>query len=210
MALTRELGPDLVVITGDIIEHRPSFSEILVQSLHILDKVPLGIYAIIGNHDIYTGADKITDSLETGGITMLRNRHYSFMHEGLPLALVGVDDPGRHFLGTGGALNLDRAMNGLRPDQFRILLTHRPTGFEEALRRKIPLTLCGHTHGGQIAIPGLPNLADLAYDYTHGLYEKKGGFVHVTAGIGTVGLPIRLGVPPEVALLRLSAPSGKK
>ena len=210
MTLTRELRPDLVVITGDIIEHRPSFSEILVQYLYILDKVPLGIYATIGNHDIYTGADQISKALEAGGITMLRNRHYSFMHEGLPLALVGVDDPGRRFLGTGGVLKLGRAMRGLKPGQFRILLTHRPTGFEEALGRKIPLTLCGHTHGGQIGIPGLPNLADLAYDYTHGLYEKKGGFVHVTAGIGTVGLPIRVGVPPEVALLRLSAPSGKK
>jgi predicted MPP superfamily phosphohydrolase len=210
MALTRDLRPDLVVITGDIVDHRTSFSEILVQNLHVLAKVPLGIYAIIGNHDMYTGADQISNVLEAGGITMLRNRHHSFIHEGLPLALVGVDDPGRNFMGSGGGLSLDRAMRGLKPDQFRILLTHRPTGFEEALGRQIPLTLCGHTHGGQIGIPGLPNLADLAYDYTHGLYEKKAGLVHVTAGIGAVGLPIRVGVPPEIALLRLSFPSVKE
>jgi predicted MPP superfamily phosphohydrolase len=210
MALTRDLKPDLVVITGDIIEHRPYFSKVLVQHLHLLDKVPLGIYATIGNHDIYTGADQVSKALESGGITMLRNRNHSFNHEGLPLALVGVDDPGRNFLGKGGDINLGRAMYGIRPDQFPILLTHRPTGFEQARKRNISLTLCGHTHGGQIGLPGILNLADLAYDYTHGLYEKKGYLLHVTAGIGTVGLPIRVGVPPEVALLRLSAPPGKK
>jgi predicted MPP superfamily phosphohydrolase len=210
LTLTRDLRPDLVVITGDIIEHRPSFSQILIQNLSLLDKVPLGIHAIIGNHDIYTGANEISKALEAGGIKMLRNRHYSFVREGMPLALVGVDDPGRHFLGTGGVLNLNRAMAGLNPDQFPILLTHRPTGFEEALARNISLTLCGHTHGGQIGIPGFPNLADLAYEYTHGLYEKEGGFLHVTAGIGTVGLPIRIGVPSEVALIHLACRPGEK
>ena len=85
---------------------------------------------------------------------------------------MGVDDPGGSFLGAGGRINLPKAMEGLRPDLFPILLTHRPTGFEQARDRKIPLTLCGHTHGGQIGVPGLPNLAALAYHYTHGLYRK--------------------------------------
>jgi predicted MPP superfamily phosphohydrolase len=123
---------------------------------------------------------------------------------------VGVDDPGRNFLGKGGHISLGRAMQGIQPDQFPILLTHRPTGFEPACKRNISLTLCGHTHGGQIGVPGLLNLADLAYEYTHGIYEKKGSVLHVTAGIGTVGLPIRVGVPSEIALLRLSAATGEK
>ena len=88
------------------------------------------------------------------------------------------------------------------PD-FPILLAHRPTVFDHARVADIPLTLCGHTHGGQFALPGGPNLADIAYEYTHGVYRRSGGLVHVSAGLGAVGLPFRLGVDAEVALLTL-------
>lgn len=209
LALTRDLKPDLVVITGDIIDHRPSFSKAFASHLYLLDQVPLGVFAIIGNHDIYTGANQISRALETGGITMLRGRYHSFKDKGLPLALIGVDDPGRNWSGSGGRLNLDQAMKGLDQGLFPVLLTHRPTGFEQACDVQLPLTLCGHTHGGQFALPGGPNLASLAYKYTHGLYEKQGNLLHVSAGIGTVGLPFRLGVPSEIALLRLSAATDK-
>jgi len=210
MALTRDLKPDLVVITGDIIDHRPSFSQTLVRHLYLLNRIPLGVYAIIGNHDVYTGADYISKTLDAGGIMMLRDCYHSFQNQGLRLALVGVDDPGRSCLGAGAGINLDRAMEGMTPDLFPILLTHRPTGFEQACDRKIPLTLCGHTHGGQIGLPGLFNLSDLAYEHTHGLYEWQRNFLHVSAGIGTIGLPIRVGVPAEIALLRLATPSSER
>jgi predicted MPP superfamily phosphohydrolase len=203
LGLTRELEPDLVVITGDLIDHSPTYSQILVQHLNALDRVPLGVFAIIGNHDIYTGADAITQALGEGGLVMLRNRHHSFLDQGLPLALIGVDDPGRQWTGSGGRLPLEKAAAGLSDDVFPILLAHRPTSFDQALNAGIPVTLCGHTHGGQFAIPGGPNLADGFYEYTHGLYRKAGSMIHVTSGLGAVGLPFRLGVPPEIAILRL-------
>ena len=129
----------------------------------------------------------------------------AFVQQGLPLALIDVDDPGRNLLGDGGGINLKRAMAGLDAALFPALLTHRPTGFDQGRRARIPLTLCGHTHGGQIGLPGLPNLADLAYyRHTHGVYEEEGCPVHVSAGIGTVGLPLRVGVPPEITLIRLA------
>jgi predicted MPP superfamily phosphohydrolase len=205
LTLTRDLRPDLVVITGDIIDHKPSFSHALTSHLYLLDQVPLGVFAVIGNHDIYTGAHQVSKALKDGGATMLRGDYHSFKDKGLPLALIGIDDPGRNWSGSGGRLNLDQAMKGLDPDLFPILLTHRPTGFEQACDVRIPLTLCGHTHGGQFALPGGVNLASLAYKYTHGLYENQGNLLHVSAGIGTVGLPFRLGVPPEIALLKLSS-----
>lgn len=209
IALAGELRPDLVVITGDIIDQRPSFSQALVSHLDHLDHVPLGVYGIIGNHDVYTGADQVEQALSSGGINMLRNKHHSFRDEGLPLALVGVDDPGRNWSGSGGRVNLGEAMDGMSDDAFPILLAHRPTGFEQAREAGIPVTLCGHTHGGQFGLPGGPNLADPFYDFTHGLHRKGGKLVHVSAGIGSVGLPFRLGVPAEIALLRLSAASAR-
>ena len=205
MEITRDLKPDLVVITGDIIDHRTSFGQSLIDHLYLLERVPLGVFGIIGNHDVYIGATRVARYLEGGGITMLRDRSHSFQKQGLPLALVGVDDSGRNWLGPGGEYHLRNAMNGVEPDLFPILLAHRPTGFYKAREEGIPLTLSGHTHGGQFGLPGGPNLADFFYQYTHGLYEKDESFIHVTAGIGSVGLPFRLGVPSEIALLRLEA-----
>ena len=163
------------------------------------------MFTVIGNHDIYTGADQVTAALESHGASVLRNRHHVFTGQGLPLALAGVDDPGRQWTGSGGILPVDKAIKGLSPEVMPILLVHRPTGFDQARAHGIPLTLCGHTHGGQFAAPHGPNLADLAYKYTHGLYEESGCQVHVSAGIGAVGLPFRLGVPAEIGLLRLTA-----
>ncbi|MDY6851116.1 MAG: metallophosphoesterase [Thermodesulfobacteriota bacterium] len=205
--LTRQLKPDLVVITGDIIDHNPNFSRVFIRYSDLPAEAPLGVFGIIGNHDVYTGANAVTEALESGGLVMLRDRHHSFKPQGLPLALIGVDDSGRHWTGSGGPLPLDQAMTGLPKDIFPIFLTHRPTGFEQAKAMGIPLTLCGHTHGGQFAIPGGPNLADLAYKYTHGLYREPEGLLHVSAGLGSVGLPFRLGVSPEITLLRLTASS---
>ncbi len=203
LEVTRDLKPDLVVITGDIIEHNPSYASVLTKRLGMISGAPLGVFGIIGNHDVYTGAEAVAAGLEQGGINMLRNTHSSMQPEGLPLLLVGIDDPGRHWAGSGGPLPLEAALAGRPEGLFPILLTHRPTGFEQAVKAGIPLTLCGHTHGGQFGLPNGPNLADLSYKHTHGLYREPGGFIHVTAGIGAIGLPFRLGVPPEVAILRL-------
>lgn len=203
--LTRSLKPDLVVMTGDLIDRNPAFSQALVRHLPLLAASPLGVWAVIGNHDVYTGASQVTAALNGHGLTMLRNQHRVFSAEGLPLAIIGVDDSGRHWTGSGGHLGIKSAAAGLPQEVFTILLAHRPTSFNEARVLGIPLTLCGHTHGGQFAIPGGPNLAEIVYEYTHGLYQAPGGLIHVSAGLGSVGLPFRIGVPAEVALLKLTA-----
>lgn len=201
--LTRSLDPDLVVITGDLIDHNPALAQVFLRHLPLLRRVPLGLYGIIGNHDLYTGAEEVTAAVQSGGVVMLRNRHQTLTAQGLPLALIGVDDPGRHWYRNGGPVRLGQALRGLPAGLFPILLSHRPGGFDQARARGLPLTLCGHTHGGQFALPGGPNLADLTFRYTHGLYREPEGLLYVSAGLGAVGLPFRLGVPPEIALLRL-------
>lgn len=197
------LKADLVVVTGDMIDHNPDFSKVLVRHLPLITGAPLGVYGVIGNHDIYTGAARVSAAVSEGGLQMLRNRHHSFREEGLPLALIGVDDPGRHWTGSGGEVPVKTAMAGLSEDHWPLLLVHRPSGFSDAQKAGIPVTLCGHTHGGQFALPGGPNLADGFYRHTHGLYRENGHLIHVSAGLGAVGLPFRLAVPPEVNLLTL-------
>ncbi|MFH1137481.1 MAG: metallophosphoesterase [Pseudomonadota bacterium] len=203
--LTRSLRPDLVVMTGDLVDHNPAFAEALMRHLNLLADTPLGVYGVIGNHDVYTGAGQVTAALEKGGLVMLRNRAHSFREEGLPLSLVGLDDPGRQWAGSAGPLPLDQAMSRVPGGDVPILLYHRPTVFDQAAAAGVPLTLCGHTHGGQFALPGGPNLADISYEFTHGLYSRPGGLIHVSAGLGSVGLPFRIGVPPEIALITLAA-----
>jgi uncharacterized protein len=106
--------------------------------------------------------------------------------------------------------DLNRRLQGLAlmPDTVNILLSHYPGVFDRAAELGIDLTLAGHTHGGQLAIPftqhGL-NISDLIYRYTSGCYEKHGAQLYVNRGIGTVGYPIRLGARPEVTLLELTA-----
>ena len=204
LELTRSLSPDLVVMTGDLIDHNPAFADALMRHLPILSRTPLGVYGVIGNHDVYTGANKVTAALEKGGLTMLRNRNLSLGPQGVPVSLVGLDDPGRQWAGSNGTLPLEEAMRGLPDRDLPILLYHRPTIFDQAGAAGVPLTLCGHTHGGQFALPGGPNLADISYEFTHGLYSRQGSYIHVSAGLGSVGLPFRIGVPPEITILTLA------
>lgn len=201
--VARGLAPDLVVLTGDLIDHRPDFAQVLVDHLPLLERTPLGVFGVIGNHDVYTGANAVTAGLRGGGVVMLRDEHHSLARDGLPLTIAGVDDPGRGWLGAGAMPQIGAALAGAPKDQFELLLVHRPTAFDAARSARIPLTLCGHTHGGQYGIPGGPHLAQLAFEYSYGVYHRSGAVVHVSAGIGSVGLPFRLGMAPEIGLLTL-------
>lgn len=207
LEITRDLGPDLVLFTGDLVDVSPRFCVLLTRHLPLLSRVPLGVYGVTGNHDVYTGADAVVSAMESAGMIMLRDRNVSLASRGAPLSLVGVDDTGRSWMSSGGAPSLGRAMRGLPEGEMPLLLAHRPTAFIDARRAGIPLTLCGHTHGGQFGVPGGPNLADIAYQHTHGVYRHGEHHLHVCAGIGAVGLPFRLGVPAEIGLLRLVAAS---
>jgi len=96
----------------------------------------------------------------------------------------------------------------LRSGEMNILLSHNPDAFPAAASQGYQLTLAGHTHGGQLAVPGLSrylNAARLFTSYVYGLYREGGSLLFVSRGIGTVAVPARLGAPPEVALIRLCA-----
>jgi predicted MPP superfamily phosphohydrolase len=114
--------------------------------------------------------------------------------------LVGVD---HQFKGEGYLTGLEEFVD---KDKFNLLLSHNPDVFPVAANQGFQLTLAGHTHGGQINVEVAHqniNIVDLVTPYTKGLYTKPGSALYVTSGLGTIGVPVRLGAPPEITLIRL-------
>jgi len=197
------LDPDLIVLAGDLATSRveevadclPAFGE-----LH----ADLGVYAVLGNHDHYTGeTDRLCRILEDAGIEMLQNRHTILEKVGSRLALAGVDDL------AFGRPDLDQALAGVPAGLPAMLVSHNPDLFFDAARKQVDLVLSGHTHGGQIRCPGLPVLVRMSrFRLDEGRYEAAGSNLVVSRGLGAVGLPFRFACSPEVVLLTLRPADG--
>jgi hypothetical protein len=167
------------------------------------------VVAITGNHDFYAGVDAAVGALRSAGARVLRN-------EGLTIggrdgfALLGVDDVWGSRYGAGPDLEL--ALSGLPGrgdaarggDQATVLLCHNPSYFEAAAG-KVGLQLSGHTHGGQISPLVNPAALVLRHGWVRGPYQRQGSTLYVNRGFGVVGPPARLGSPPEVTRIVLSA-----
>ena len=201
------LRPDLVVITGDLVDSRPE--ELAGFSAAFRGfRAPLGTFAVLGNHDYFQDPRPIWEDLEALGIRVLENRHALVEHRGASLALIGLQDPmalnGR-FRGIrfGPGPEPFEATRGIPREAFRICLNHRPSEWHEARAAGARLTLSGHTHGGQInLLPGL-NSARLLGPYTAGLYAEGDRRLYVSRGLGVVALPMRIQAPPELPLIVL-------
>jgi predicted MPP superfamily phosphohydrolase len=196
-----EVRPDLVVATGDLVDFDASFAPLVARRLADL-RARDGVAAILGNHDHYTGAAKVTDALRAAGVDILVNagKHVR-PDDGGGFALLGVDDMSASQRSGGGPI-LARADAMVVPGIPRILLSHRPQSIDLWAGR-VPLQLSGHTHGGQIN-PGF-RPADLIMSYVAGRFEVRGTTLYVNRGFGTVGPPARVGAPPEVTKVVLVA-----
>lgn len=201
LTLCRELKPDLLVFTGDFVNGDDAELDRLAHLLRELAglRPPLGAFGIRGNHEHYADPERVTARMEAYGFRMLVNAHHLFELDGAKLALIGTDNTGMRQRYA----DLPRAMAGLDPEAFRILLTHDPTFWERAVmgRVDIPLTLAGHTHGGQVGLEWGPikvSTSSLVYNRWAGLYREGEQYLYINRGLGTTGPPIRLGIPPEV------------
>ncbi|MGI9952897.1 metallophosphoesterase [Moorellaceae bacterium AZ2] len=203
--LISSLDPDLIVFTGDLLDR--SAESALADTLPLEGlKAPLGVYAVMGNHDHRFGKEKIARSLADSGVEVLVNRSVRVEKGGRHFWLIGLDDP------LTGDPDLARAMAPIPPGDFKILLVHAPDFAPRAARGGIQLQLSGHSHGGQIRLPGVGALycPPLGREYPLGLREVAGSStqVYTNRGLGTTVLPLRLFCPPEVALLTLRSETG--
>lgn len=205
VAQTNALRPDLIVQTGDMIDIAPSYIPDYVRAFRDLT-APLGVVSVLGNHDRYTGEDAVIRGVRDAGQVFLQNGAHVIERGGAALALVGVDDPRNWRADDPQDADLDAALRRTPPppDAFRILLAHRPGAFDGAAPRGIPLTLAGHIHGGQIYLPVIGwSAGRLITKYVMGHFRQGASQLYVSRGIGVVGVPIRVFVPPEIALLEL-------
>ncbi len=198
------LHSDMIVITGDFVDRNTIGMNTLSNAFKILES-DLGIFGCLGNHDHYAGAEKINNVLESSNIMMLNNNGKTLRINNELISIMGVDYAGRS-IHRGDYADLDKAMESVNEDTFKILLSHNPEFFSEAKKADIDLTLAGHTHGGQIGfqLAGLNiNPAYAAFKYPKGYYIEDNKQLYVNVGVGTFGLPIRT-IKPEITLFTLS------
>jgi len=199
VALAQETKPDMFVLTGDYTTSYRRFIEPCAEALASLN-APEGVWAVLGNHDHYTDPELTTRALQRRHIAVLNNAHTTLQRGPDALQLSGIDD------WTWNAVDWPGAFSGLKPDTSTILLSHQPTVLDLEQTQNVSLILSGHTHGGQVRLPfvGAPArfaTNDLKYD--RGLFRRGGTQLYVSSGTGVIGLPVRLGVRPEIAVIRL-------
>jgi predicted MPP superfamily phosphohydrolase len=202
--LTRAEAPDLIAVTGDQVDdHAPDVAHYAALLGDL--SAPLGVYAIPGNHDIYAGWPAVLERLRRLPLTVLVNDARVVQRGGARLAIVGTGDPagGRGGTATGGP-DLAAAFAGVPADAFVLVLAHNPALWPAILPYGAPLTLSGHTHWGQFALPSLGwSLASPFLEHSMGSYAEGGSLLYIHPGTNYWGIPFRLGTPPEVAVITL-------
>jgi predicted MPP superfamily phosphohydrolase len=197
------LAPDLVAVTGDIVDGSLSKLSDEVAPFGEL-RARHGVFFVTGNHDHYSGASSWSGRMRELGMQVLRNERVTLDRDGERFELAGVDDH-RSGYETFEGEDLDAALAELPADRPVILLAHDPSTFKKACRMGIDLQLSGHTHGGQIW--PFEYFVRLAVPFVAGLYARGDAQLYVSRGTGFWGPPMRLGAPAEITEIRLRAGS---
>jgi predicted MPP superfamily phosphohydrolase len=200
-----ELKPDLVVLAGDFVSHAKS-------DLHDLQRILArytaadGAMAVLGNHDHWVGADAVAAVIRGAGAEIMHNCHRLIRRGAAALAIGGVDDF------THGAVRPRDALGDVPSDVPRVLISHNPDLIEYLpADLRVDLMLSGHTHNGQVHWPIIGPLtvpSQFGRRYMHGLHRVGERWIYVSAGVGSSAMPLRLGNPPELPVIRLKAEEG--
>jgi len=195
---TNALEPDVVVITGDLIDSNICDNPLLCASLRDL-KTRYGVYAVSGNHEYYTGMEKFYNTARGGNFTIIDGRKVMAG----AVELVGISD-----LASARAVKAESDIKSALgsapaagPAMFSVLLSHRPDTFDAAAKLGIDLQLSGHVHAGQI--PPMDLIVMLAYKYPYGFYRQGNSYAYTTSGTGIWGPPMRLFSRSEIVKIVL-------
>jgi predicted MPP superfamily phosphohydrolase len=190
------LNPDLIAVTGDLVDGGADGTQAKAERMGAL-KATHGVFFVTGNHEYYSGVARWLGVLRGLGWKVLNNEHVLVEHQGARLAVAGLPDP------TAGAQGPDlaRALAGIPPDAFRLLLFHPPTGFQAAAAAGVQLQLSGHTHAGQYFPWSL--VVPLLFKFPKGLARSGGMWIYTSVGTGFWGPPNRFLMAPELTLLVL-------
>lgn len=201
VARINALNPDLVAITGDLVDG--SVAE-LAEHVAPLAKIKAkdGVFFVTGNHEYYSGADAWIAHLTTLGIRVLRNEHVRIGGDD-GFDLVGIDDASSHGFGHGHGADLKKALEGRDASRACVLLAHQPKGIDLADTLGVDLQLSGHTHGGQM-IPW-NFLVRLQQPFVAGLHKLARAQIYVSRGTGYWGPPMRVGAPAEITEIELAS-----
>ncbi len=216
LELANSCAPDVILLVGDFVTSRLLFhwgkrnakhaERDLAPFLPALQKLRarFGVFGVMGNHDWNVGSDCITDLVASAGVRVLRNEAVPLENEGARLWIAGVDDALKR------AADLDRTLAHVPQGETVMLLAHEPDFADEAARHGIALQVSGHSHGGQVRPPfGYGYLPPLARKYPQGRYTIGNLQLYTSRGIGNVGVPFRLGAPPEVSIIDLRSVEGE-
>jgi predicted MPP superfamily phosphohydrolase len=222
--MANSLSPQLVVITGDFLTSRGDPLEGCIAELSLL-RAPLGVWGCNGNHEIYAGAEEqAAEFFQERGMRLLRQSAETLRWRGEDLNLIGIDYAHNVPISGSSAPSLNGIERLVRPEMPNFLLSHNPNTFYRAAAAGIDLSLAGHTHGGQVTIEILHHAwspARFMTRFVAGLYHLpmperpevpaasvRQASLYVTRGLGTLGIPARLGATPEITLLTLQCGEG--
>lgn len=200
--------PDLVVITGDFVDDMNLLAPAISRLNSLQPLIPRGIYFCLGNHEYIRNVSLVRSQLAQSRVVLLENSSRLILPGPQPFYLLGADYPESATGRRGMNVSADRRQQcfaatnqGIPADAFKVLIAHHPDFLIDGFAARIPLTLAGHTHGGQVVVAGKPLFYSQA-SYIGGLYQENGVYGYVSSGAGQ-WFPFRLDCPPEVSLFTL-------
>jgi len=200
VAKVNSMSADLVMFSGDLIDFSMKDLPRGIEMIKAM-RGRYGLFMCEGNHDLFEDRPGFERQVKDAGVALLLDESASLSVRGRPVQILGLR------WGGGGAFideDLDAVMHQRRPDAFPILLAHHPHAFDAAAERGIPLTLAGHTHGGQLMLTRHAGAGPMLFRYWSGLYRKNSGAsLVVSNGVGN-WFPLRVGAPAEIVKLKLT------
>lgn len=207
--LLKEASPDIIVITGDIVDSTHTDMDTAIAFVRNIVKIA-PCYYVTGNHEAWLGSDynELENALIDEGVIVLHDEAVTLEKEGQAIQMIGVDDPDFSYIAADKIISAKLEHINIT-QEFTIMLSHRPELFDSYVENEIDLVLSGHAHGGQVRIPLIGGLIapnqGLFPKYDAGVYSEGNTTMVVSRGIGNSVIPIRINNRPEIVLIELQS-----